>query len=140
MTLTKEARFNVVHGRYDYVVLQEHSHPFDHIEEYRKAVKTIAAWAKEVGSTIVIYGTWARKDDEASQDYMNRINREVASENDALLAPIGESWWNYMKDHPDLELYQDDGAHASLVGSKYAAKIIWETIEGDIARKQINLS
>lgn len=71
----KEARFNVVHGRYDYVVLQEHSHPFDHIEEYRKAVKTISAWAEEVESTIVIYGTWARKDDEAAQDYMNKINR-----------------------------------------------------------------
>lgn len=123
----KEVRFNVVHGGYDYVVLQEHSHPFDHIEEYRKAVKTIAAWAKEVGSTIVIYGTWARKDDGAAQDYMNKIHREVASENDALLAPVGESWWSYMKDHPGQELYQDDGAHASLDGSGYAAKIIWET-------------
>ena len=47
---------------------------------------------------------------------------------DALLAPVGENWWSYMKSWPDLEMYDADGAHASLVGSDFAAKYIWEAI------------
>jgi len=127
-----QTRFNVLFGGYDYVVLQEHAHPFDHIEEFREAVKTIASWAEKAGSKLVIYGTWARKDDEAAQEYMNQVHREVAAENDALLAPVGETWWTYKESRPEIELFEDDGAHASEAGSKYAAKIIWETIEKNL--------
>lgn len=68
-----QTKFNVMIGDYDYIVLQEHSHTFDRIDDYRSAVKTISSWADEAGSRIVIYGTWARKDDRASQEYMNNI-------------------------------------------------------------------
>ena len=46
----------------------------------------------------------------------------------ALVAPIGENWWEYKKSHPTLELYAEDGGHASPAGSDFAAKYIWETI------------
>ena len=120
-----QTKFNILYGGYDYIVLQEHSHPFGHIEEYKAAVKTIVSWASEVGSRIVIYGTWARKDDRKSQEYMNQVNREIASENDALLAPVGESWWTYSDSYPDIEMYEEDGAHASAAGAELAAKVIW---------------
>ena len=124
-----QTKFNMMHGDYDYIVLQEHSHPFDRTDNYRSAVKTISAWADKAGSRIVIYGTWARKDDKASQDYMNNINREIADKNGAILAPVGEHWWSYIDSRPDLELYDEDGAHASRAGTEFAAKIIWTAIE-----------
>ena len=123
-----QTKFNVMFGDYDYIVLQEHSHPFDRIDDYRSAVKTISSWADEAGSRVVIYGTWARKDDRASQDYMNKINRDIADKNGAILAPVGESWWNHIDARPDIELYDEDGAHASSAGTEFAAKIIWVSI------------
>lgn len=124
-----QTKFNVMYGDYDFIVLQEHSHPFDRIDDYRLAVQTISSWADEAGSRVVIYGTWARKDDRASQDYMNKINREIAETNDAILAPVGERWWSYKDAWPELELYDEDGAHASRAGTEFAAKIICTSIE-----------
>lgn len=123
-----QTKFNVMFGDYDYIVLQEHSHPFDRIDDYRSAVKTISSWADEAGSRVVIYGTWARKDDRASQDYMNKINRDIADKNGAILAPVGESWWDHIDARPDIELYDEDGAHASHAGTEFAARIIWASI------------
>jgi len=127
-----QTRFNIAFGHYDYVVLQEHSHPFDHVEDYFEAVKTLSSWAKETGSGVLIYGTWARRDEEPAQEYMNQVNRKLASEVGAILAPVGESWWAYRRSWPDIELYEEDGAHASEAGIALAAKIIWTAIEADL--------
>lgn len=130
-----QTKFNVMYGDYDYIVLQEHSHPFDRIDDYRSAVRMISAWADKAGSRIVIYGTWSRKDDKKSQEFMNMINRDIASENGAILAPVGERWWSYNDAWPDIELYNEDGAHASRAGTEFAAKIIWTAIEDNISEK-----
>lgn len=127
-----QTKFNVMYGDYDLIVLQEHSHPFDRIDDYRSAVKTISLWVEKTGCRIVIFGTWARKDDKASQDYMNKINRDIADKNGAILAPVGERWWSYNDAWPDLELYDEDGAHASRAGTEFAAKIIWTSIKDSI--------
>lgn len=127
----QQTRFNIAYGHYDYVVLQEHSHPFDHVEDYFEAVRTLSAMAKEAGSKVVVYGTWARRDDEAAQEYMNQVNRQLASEVGAILAPVGESWWEYLRNRPDIDLYEEDGAHASAAGIRFAAKTIWAAIEAD---------
>ena len=123
-----QTKFNIRHGGYDYIVLQEHSHPFDHIKDYKAAVTTLVEWASEAGSRVVIYGTWAKRDDRDLQDYMNEVNREIAAENSAILAPVGESWWTYKDSHPEAELYEEDGAHASVDGAKLAASVIWHAI------------
>ena len=41
-----EVRFNIKYGHYDYVVLQEHSHPFDDIPGYIEAATKIAEWVR----------------------------------------------------------------------------------------------
>ncbi|MCR4641721.1 MAG: hypothetical protein K5697_06800 [Lachnospiraceae bacterium] len=127
-----EACFNIKYGHYDYVVLQEHAHPFDHIEEYKEAAKVLTGWIRDAGGVPVIYGTWARRDDEAGQEPMNKVYRDLATDLNALYAPVGESWWSYMHTYPEIELYEGDGAHASEHGTKYAAKIIWVSIEADL--------
>ena len=126
-----DVRFNILYGNYDYVVLQEHAHPFGPEEKLFAAVSRLGEWAKEAGSMPVVYMTWAKKDDEKSQPKMTAAHREAAERIGALLAPAGEMWWERLKKDPQAELYGPDGAHASEDGSEFAAECIWETIWND---------
>ncbi len=130
-----EVRFNILYGGYDYVVLQEHAHPFGPEEEFREAVTILSRMIREAGSVPVLYETWARRDEPGEQARMNAAYRRAAEENGALLAPVGENWWSYMRSRPDLDMYFEDGAHASPAGSDFAAKHIWETIRADATRR-----
>lgn len=123
-----ETRFNIRHGSYDYVVLQEHAHPFGPEEKMQNAAKALCTWIREAGSTPVAYMTWARKGMEEEQSAMTAAYRRMAEEQQALLAPVGEKWWEYIHANPDIEMYNEDGAHASEAGSAFAAKVLWETI------------
>ena len=128
-----DVEFNIRFGHYDYVVLQEHSHPFDCIPEYEEAAATLSEWIRRAGSTPVIYATWSMKNEPEIQAYMNEVNRKLAEDLDALYAPVGESWWSYKDSWPDIEMYDEDGAHASEHGIEFAAKIIWSTIRAAYA-------
>ena len=129
-----EARFNILYGGYDYVILQEHAHPFGPEEGFLTAARSLNSWIHEAGAVPVIYETWAKRDEPHIQSHMNEVHKRVAAEIGALLAPVGEDWWAYKKSWPDLELYDEDGAHASSAGSDFAAKHIWETIRNDLSR------
>ena len=131
-----DVRFNILYGKYDYVILQEHAHPFGPEEDFREAVVKLNALIRQAGSKPILYETWARKDEPKAQENMNSIHRHVAREIDALLAPVGENWWGYMKSWPDLEMYDGDSAHASRAGSDFAAKMIWEEIWHDLKRRK----
>lgn len=131
-----DVRFNILYGHYDYVVLQEHSHPFGPEEKFYEAVRTLNKWIREAGCIPVIYSTWAKKDEEYVQKRMNEAHEKIAEEIGGILAPVGQSWWVYKENHPDIEMYYEDGAHASENGSGFAAKIIWESIFADINRKK----
>lgn len=127
-----DVRFNIKYGHYDYVVLQEHSHPFAEKDKYFGAVRILDKWIKDAGSKAVIYATWAKKDEPEMQHNMNELHEEIAGETGAILAPIGEKWWEYKNTWKDIELYYEDGAHASEAGSEFAAKYIWESILTDL--------
>ena len=130
-----EARFNILYGKYDYVVLQEHAHPFGPEEAFLDSAVALNKMIREAGSIPVLYECWARKDEPELQDHMNMVHRHVAGEIGALIAPVGENWRACMESRPNLEMYDEDGAHASRAGSDFAAKLIWETILDDLHRK-----
>ena len=65
---------------------------------------------------------------------MSEAHRKIAKEIDALLVPVGELWWDYIHENSGVELYYEDGAHASDAGSDFAAKCIWSVIERDSLR------
>ncbi len=134
-----DVRFNILHGGYDYVVLQEHAHPFGPEEKFREAAAALDRWIREAGSIPVIYECWSRKAEPEAQREMAEAHKRVAEEIDALRAPVGETWWAYAKSRPGLELYAEDGAHASPAGSEFAAGCIWEVIRSDIARRGLRL-
>ena len=84
-----EARFNILYGKYDYVVLQEHAHPLGPEEAFLDAAVTLNRMIREAGSTPVICECWAKKDEPELQDHMNMVHRHVAEEIGALIAPVG---------------------------------------------------
>ena len=63
-----DVRFNILYGGYDYVVLQEHAHPFGPVEKFRDAVVRLNRWIREAGSTPVIYDIWAKKSEPEKQE------------------------------------------------------------------------
>lgn len=130
-----DVRFNILYGHYDYVILQEYGHPFGPEEDYFEAVRKINEWIREAGSRPVIYMTWAKKDMPENQPRMNAAGRRIAEEIGALLAPVGEYWWDYAKAHPETEMYKRDGSHASDAAHELAAQIIYETIKENIQHR-----
>ena len=129
-----DVRFNILHGHYDYVVLQEHAHPFGPEEKFFSAVRQLDQWIQEAGSKTVIYMTWAKLDEEFNQERMTKAHEQIAEELGALIAPVGKFWWSYMRNWPELDMYYEDGQHASPHGSRFAAKYIWDTIKTDLFR------
>ena len=130
-----EVRFNILYGGYDYVVLQEHAHPFGPEERFMDAVVKLDQMIRKAGSRTILYSCWSRKTEPEAQAHMDQVHRLAAERVNALLAPVGENWWDYQKSYPELELYAQDGEHASEAGSDFAAKYIWETILTDLGKE-----
>ena len=124
-----DVRFNILFGGYDFVVLQEHAHPFGPEEKFIEAAKKINQMIRMTKAVPVVYGCWAKRDEPEAQARMNEAHRRAAREIEGLLAPVGERWWDYRRDHPEIEMYAGDGAHASPEGSDFAAEQIWKTIQ-----------
>ena len=56
-----DVRFNILYGKYDYVVMQEHAHPFGPEEGFLNAAAALSKMTREAGSTPVIYECWAER-------------------------------------------------------------------------------
>ena len=123
-----DTEFNIRYGHYDYVVLQEHAHPFGPVEDYEQGASILAGWAGEAGSKVVLYETWSQKSDPAGQAEITQANTDLAEKLGAILAPVGDRWQQKIAEDPGIELYASDGAHASVEGSTLAAQVIWESI------------
>lgn len=86
-----EAKFNILYGGNDYVVLQEHAHPFGPEEKFFNTVRALTEWIKGAESTPVIYLTWARKDEPEVQQRMSEAHEKIAKETASLLAHVGDN-------------------------------------------------
>lgn len=126
-----DVRFNILFGHYDYVVLQEHTHPFAPEEKYLTAVAEINAWISESGAKPVIYATWAQKTEPEKQPAMDALQQQASSSIGALYAPVGHQWWAHLAANPTAEMYSQDGQHTSPAGAAFAARVIWRTIKED---------
>lgn len=126
-------RFNILHGKYDYCVIQEQAHPMTDEQDTIKYARKIIELCKKVGTTPVIFETWAEKAKPENQAEMNRRYLSLASKENVLLAPIGEVWnaaLEELKDRSGADLYFKDGAHASAIGDYLIAMVLTKVITG----------
>ena len=122
-------RFNILHGNYDYCVIQEQAHPMTDEADTIAYAGRITELCRKVNTTPIIFETWAEKAKPENQPEMNRRYQSLAKEQGALLAPIGEIW-SEVKDSADL--YYRDGAHASATGDYLIAMTLTKVITGEL--------
>jgi len=132
-TKEHEAECNIALGGYDYVVLQEHTHPFAERQSYLDAVVKLDGMIKAAGAKTVIYMTWAAKNAPENQPAITSLQTGSAVTTGALLAPAGELLWQSSTDFID-RFFAPDGEHPSASGTAFAAGVIWEEIKKDIER------
>jgi hypothetical protein len=136
-------------GNWDFVVLQEQSQRPSFPDA--QVANEVYPYAAKLDSMIrhhnpcaeiVFYMTWGRKNGDASNcpnwppvctyggmDSLLHLRYKIMAEtNDAIVAPVG-AVWNYIREnHPEIELYNPDESHPSLIGSYVAACCFYTTI------------
>ena len=123
--------FNILHGGFDYVVFQEHAHPFDHDGHMNEACEKMVGWCREAGSVPVYFMVWPQKCERERQLIYTEGTNRVAELTGGLVAPVGIKLWEAIDANPDVEYFSPDGGHLSLEGSVLAAEVIWETIKNN---------
>ena len=120
-----EARFNLLYGGYDAVVLQHCAHPMGDLQVMAQAGAALIRLAKAAGARPILYMTWTQEaDGEQAQPAMSRAYTSLAQAEGGALAPVGNAWWILRRLSPDTELFAPDRAHASPTGSRLAAYAI----------------
>lgn len=128
-------RFNILHGKYDYCVIQEQAHPMTEEADTITYASRIIELCRKVNTVPVIFETWAEKAKPENQVEMNRRYQSLAKETSALLAPIGEVWSAVkpeLQDKYGVDLYFRDGEHASVVGDYLVAMVLTKVITGKL--------
>ena len=116
-------------GTWDMVILQEQS------TRPLVAPELMARPAQELknrlgDSEIMLYLTWARKLAPRMQPYLNEAYSELAQLLDARIAPVGMVWERVKARNPELDLYEPDGSHLSLLGAYLTACAFYAAIFG----------
>lgn len=125
-----QTAFNIRYGKYDYVILQQATHPFDGAECLLRGAQMLLPLIRESGAVPVMYMTWAAKARPEDQAELTEAFRMVAEKEDTLLAPAGVIWEKMLAAHPDAPLFAGDGAHAGMLGSYLAAVSIFMAMTG----------
>jgi hypothetical protein len=62
------------------------------------------------------------------QDTITSMYVQIASEIDALVAPVGEAWRKVRAAQPDWVLHTEDRSHPNILGSYLAACVFYATL------------
>ena len=127
-----EVQFNIRYGHYDYVMLQDMSNPFESERRFIRSIAILVQWIRETGARPILYLPWTRCDGESRQAAMTASYKKASEEFSVPLAPAGEFWWEYRREHPETEMYYEDGTHASEAGSEFVAGYIYRAISTDM--------
>jgi len=120
-------------GPWDWMVLQGNSRDtlMDWGFEDAAALWCEKVRAESPGTRVLFFLTWARRNRPRDQETITRAYREVARENDALLAPVGEAWRAAMEARPGLVLHVEDDSHPAPLGSYLAACVFYAPLSGE---------
>ena len=99
-------------------------------------MKRLCEWIRAKGATPVLFATWAYEKGgaklatkgwnyEGMARQLSDAYRQAAQENRALLAEVGQRFYDLSPTHP---LYAADGVHPNEEGTQLAAEVLAETI------------
>jgi uncharacterized protein DUF4886 len=127
--------------KWNFVVLQEQSQ-IPSVSQMRNqemypAARELAQKIKEIGATPIFFIAWAHRGGmpengmnnyESMQSQINYGYMEIAQDLNAPVAPVGLAWSIAVKEHPELELWQEDGSHPTEQGTFLAACVFYAVI------------
>lgn len=121
-------------GDYDLVILQGDI-PESTVEAFEENAAALIARVRDAGAEPLLFMAWdyERLGWLSLQDII-AAHRRVTDASGVLLAPVGNAFLRVRDHRPDLDLYDDDREHPSLLGSYLALVILHATILGSDPR------
>lgn len=130
---TRRIRKGSSAGPWDLVVLQEQStRPLEDTAAMYRAVRALAAEARNVGARTVLYTTWARAARPLAQDTLTNAYRRIGGQVSAIIVPVGDAWALVRNDDAadGRTLFVEDGSHPSPAGTYLAASVFYAVLYG----------
>lgn len=143
MTLTNHAdsantASQISSSQWDFVVLQEQSQ-IPSVKEFRltqmyPAARVLAREIENSGAKPLFFIPWAHRDGwpengmltyPEMQEQIERGYFDIANEMRAPMAPVGFSWAVVVKEHPEIDLWLEDGSHPTKEGTYLAACVFY---------------
>jgi len=125
------ARTAIRRGRWDRIVLQDHSlmpiHDPECLSDY---AERFGERIQAAGAQAVLYLTWARQYAPATQRHITQAYLSAAARCKADVAPVGEAWKRAFAARKGLVLHTDDKSHPNPAGSYLAACVFFATLLG----------
>lgn len=127
--------------KWNFVVLQEQSQ-IPAITQVRNqemypAARELVQKIKNIEATPIFFITWAHQNGipengmtnyESMQTQINIGYMGIAQELNTVFAPVGSAWLAVVKQHPELNLWQEDGSHPTERGTYLAACVFYAVI------------
>ena len=132
-------------GRWDIVVLQEHSEipalpPKKRDAAMFPPLRSLVTEARNSGAVPLLYQTWGRRDGDRSVRHDDfhamtarlRKGYQAAAENcgGMVVVPAGDAWEREMEAGRGAELFMPDGSHPTPFGNEMTAGAFYEAIFG----------
>ncbi|NLL38170.1 MAG: hypothetical protein GX254_01085 [Clostridiales bacterium] len=119
---------NIRFGGYDYVVIQQKSHPFDGAQPLMEQGLALFRAISDAKSTAVLMSTWSEKNNPEGQEEIDSAFAALHSAcRGSLLARCGSAWH---KLRGKLDLYSGDGEHQNSKGAYLNACVLAKTMFG----------
>lgn len=64
------------------------------------------------------------------QDLLLSAYRKAATDDGAVLVPVGEAWRSARASYPSIVLFQSDGSHPSVAGTYLSACVFYVALTG----------
>jgi hypothetical protein len=125
-----ETQMAIKYEQWDYIVLQQKTHPFDGYEALLKDCKLLLPYIRKTQAEILLFMTWAEKRFPANQHILDKAFVQVAQEIHARTVPVSKAWQRVLQSEPGIELYDKGGEHASPSGSYLSACTFYAAIQG----------
>ena len=127
-----DLRFALLWGGYDYIVMQQAAHsPCPEKEETLTDAGKIIELARANGVTPIQTMPWAEKRDPDHQKGMYDIYHTLSEQYGVKLTVAGNVFEDVFFNYPEIDMYYEDGEHASPYGSYTIAMAAYAAIFGE---------
>lgn len=126
---------------YDAIILQEQScYPVRDVNGFCDNTGKLKALLAPHGNKFFLYCTWGRRSDnpmlaelhmtsEQMTEGLSAAYNRAAQIHGMTVAEVGKAFADYAAQYGQADLYDPDGSHPSLLGSRIAAEVLLDTLE-----------